>query len=41
MTHPRLPFPLKAVDALGIRAGEELDVEIVGRALVVRFFEQA
>ena len=32
-------LPREAVDALGVKAGEELDVEIVGRALVVRSVE--
>ena len=27
-------LPREAVDALGVKAGEELDVEIVGRAVV-------
>jgi antitoxin component of MazEF toxin-antitoxin module len=31
----------EAVDALGVEAGAELDVEIVGRALVVRSVEEA
>jgi antitoxin component of MazEF toxin-antitoxin module len=31
----------EAVDALGVQAGAELDVEIVGRALVVRSVEEA
>ncbi len=31
----------EAVDALGVKAGGELDVEIVGRALVVRSVEEA
>ena len=34
-------LPPEAVDALGVKAGEELDVEIVGRALVVRSVEEA
>ena len=34
-------LPREAVDALGVKAGEELDVEIVGRALVVRSVEEA
>ena len=29
-------LPPEAVDALGVEAGAELDVEIIGRALVVR-----
>jgi len=29
-------LPPEAVDALGVNAGDELDIEIVGRALVVR-----
>lgn len=31
----------EAVDALGVEAGAELDVEIIGRALVVRSVEEA
>jgi len=34
-------LPREAVDALGVEAGAELDVEIVGRALVVRSLEEA
>ncbi len=34
-------LPREAVDALGVKAGEELDVEIVGRAIVVRSVEEA
>ena len=34
-------LPREAIDALGVKAGEELDVEIVGRALVVRSVEEA
>ena len=34
-------LPPEAVDALGVEAGGELDVEIVGRALVVRSVEEA
>ena len=36
-----LSLPPEAVDALGVKSGEELDVEIVGRALVVRSVEEA
>jgi len=36
-----LALPSEAVDALGVEAGAELDVEIVGRALVVRSVEEA
>ena len=36
-----LALPPEAVDALGVEAGAELDVEIVGRALVVRSVEEA
>ena len=31
----------EALDALGVEAGSELEVEIVGRALVVRSVEEA
>lgn len=34
-------LPQEAVDALGVGAGGELDIEIVGRALVVRSVEDA
>ena len=34
-------LPKEAVDALGVGAGEELDIEIVGRAVVVRSVEEA
>jgi antitoxin component of MazEF toxin-antitoxin module len=34
-------LPPEALDALGVEAGAELDVEIVGHALVVRAVEQA
>jgi antitoxin component of MazEF toxin-antitoxin module len=34
-------LPPEAVDALGIRAGSELNIEIVGRALVIRSAEDA
>jgi len=36
-----LALPPEAVDALGVEAGAELDVEIVGRAVVVRSVEEA
>lgn len=34
-------LPPEALDALGVKAGAELEVEIVGRALVVRSIEEA
>ena len=34
-------LPQEAVDALGVGAGGELDIEIVGKALVVRSVEEA
>lgn len=34
-------LPPEAVEALGIVAGDELDIEIVGRALIVRTAEEA
>ena len=34
-------LPPDAVEALGVGAGGELDIEIVGRALVVRTVEDA
>jgi antitoxin component of MazEF toxin-antitoxin module len=36
-----LALPREALDALGVEAGAELEVEIVGRALVVRSVEEA
>jgi antitoxin component of MazEF toxin-antitoxin module len=34
-------LPPEAVDALGVNAGNELDIEIVARALVVRSADEA
>jgi antitoxin component of MazEF toxin-antitoxin module len=34
-------LPPEALDALGVEAGAELEVEIVGRALVVRSVDEA
>lgn len=34
-------LPPEAVDALGVGAGGEVDIEIVGKALVVRSVEEA
>jgi antitoxin component of MazEF toxin-antitoxin module len=34
-------LPPEAIEALGVAAGSELDIEIVGRALVVRSVENA
>jgi antitoxin component of MazEF toxin-antitoxin module len=34
-------LPPEAIDALGVEAGAELDVEIIGRALVVRSVKEA
>jgi len=39
--HSSVALPPEALDALGIEAGAELEVEIVGRALVVRSVEEA
>ena len=36
-----IALPSEAVDALGVKAGEELDVEVIGRAVVVRSMEEA
>ena len=36
-----LALPPEAVDALGVKPGENLDVEVVGRAVVVRSVEEA
>ncbi len=37
----RLTLPPKAVKALGLQPGDEVDVEVVGRAVVVRSVEDA
>ena len=34
-------LPPEALDALGVAAGAELDIEIVGRALVIRPIDEA
>lgn len=34
-------LPPEALDALGVEAGAELEIEIVGRALVIRSVEEA
>jgi len=34
-------LPPEALDALGVEAGAELEVQIIGRALVVRSVEEA
>jgi len=34
-------LPLEALEALGVKVGAELEVEIVGRALVIRSVEEA
>lgn len=39
--HSSVALPPEALDALGIEVGAELEVEIVGRALVVRSVEEA
>jgi antitoxin component of MazEF toxin-antitoxin module len=39
--HSSVALPPEALDALGIEAGAELEIEIVGRALVVRSVEEA
>ena len=36
-----ISLPPEAVDALGVNSGDELDIEIVGRALVVRSLVEA
>jgi len=36
-----MALPPEALEALGVEAGEELELEIVGRALVVRSVEEA
>jgi hypothetical protein len=39
--HSSVPLPPEALDALGIEVGAKLEVEIVGRAVVVRSVEEA
>jgi antitoxin component of MazEF toxin-antitoxin module len=39
--HSSVALPPEALDALGVEAGAELDIEIVGRALVIRSVEEA
>ena len=39
--HSSVALPSEALDALGVEAGAQLEVEIVGRALVVRSVEEA
>jgi|ERR1700752_733202 len=39
--HSSVALPPEALDALGVEAGAELELEIVGRALVVRSVEEA
>ena len=36
-----LKLPPEAIEALGVAAGGELDIEIVGRAVIVRSVEDA
>ena len=37
----RLTLPPEAVEALGLQPGDEVDVEIIGRAVVVRSMAEA
>lgn len=37
----RLTLPPEAIEALGLQPGDEVDVEIVGRAIVVRSMAEA
>ena len=39
--HSSVALPPETLDALGVEAGAELEVEIVGKALVVRSVEEA
>lgn len=39
--HSSVALPPEALEALGVEAGAELEVEIVGRALVVRSVDEA
>ncbi len=36
-----VPLSPEAIDALGVSTGDELDIEIVGRALVIRSASEA
>ncbi len=36
-----LALPPEAIEALGVKPGEDLDVEVIGRAVVVRSVEEA
>ena len=36
-----VPLSPEAIDALGVNTGDELDIEIVGRALVIRSASEA
>jgi antitoxin component of MazEF toxin-antitoxin module len=36
-----LPLSLETLEAIGINAGDDLDIQIVGRALFVRSVEEA
>lgn len=36
-----LPLSTETLEAIGINAGDDLDIEIVGRALVVRSVDEA
>ena len=36
-----LALPAEALDALGVKPGEDLDIEVIGRAVVVRSVEEA
>lgn len=37
----RLTLPQEAVEALGLQPGDEVDIEIIGRAVVVRSVAEA
>jgi len=39
--HLSIVLPREALDALGVEVGAELELEIVGRALVIRSVEEA
>ena len=39
--HSSVALPPEAIDALGVEAGAELEVEIMGHALIVRSVEEA
>jgi antitoxin component of MazEF toxin-antitoxin module len=39
--HSSVVLPPEVLDSLGVEAGEQVEIEIVGRALVIRSVEEA